>query len=119
MILLINGLYDICCSFGMLFFPNVPSLHSNMFINNKDPVVRRILAYWLMTYGMVRIAAGLYGGPVINIAAALTYFIEAFCFEYENTVGKTTIPSKVRFVSVFSLILGIHVLMYKVKPVLF
>jgi hypothetical protein len=64
---------------------------------------------------MVRIAAGLYGGPVINIAAALTYFIEAFCFEYENTVGKTTIPSKVRFVSVFSLILGIHVLMYKVN----
>lgn len=29
-IVLINGLYDIYCSLGMLGFPNVPSLHSNI-----------------------------------------------------------------------------------------
>jgi len=119
-ILLINGVYDIGCCLGILFFRDIPGfsqlsqLHNTMFSekeNSENPVIRRLLAYWLMTYGMVRIAAGVQPEFVIDIAAAMTYFIEAFCFEFENRVGKTLIPSKVTFVSVFSFILGVVVLL--------
>ena len=45
----------------------------------------------------------------LDILGALTYLIEAFCFEYEHRVGGTMVQSKVRFVSIFSLVLGILV----------
>ena len=119
-ILLINGIYDLSCCCGILFFSTIPGfsqlskLHHNMFLHNQDienPVVKRLLAYWLMTYGMIRTAAGLRHDVVMNVLSALTYFIEAFCFEYESRVGKTMIQSKVTFVSVFSFLLGLLILM--------
>lgn len=78
-----------------------------------NPVVKRLLSYWLITYGVARTAAGIpnnfeFG---MDVVAAITYFIEAFCFEYEHRVGKTLVPSKVTFVSVFSFILGVLVLL--------
>ncbi len=76
----------------------------------NHPVIRRLLAYWLFTYGMARTAAGLHRDNVLDIVGALTYFIEAFCFEYEIRVGETMIRSKVTFVSVFSFFLGAFVL---------
>ena len=119
-ILLINGIYDLCCCCGILFFPTIPGfsqlskLHVTMFSEEKDiqnPVIKRLLAYWIMTYGMVRTAAGARREFVIDIAAAITYFIEALCFEYESRVGKTMIQSKVTFVSAFSFVLGVMVLL--------
>ena len=75
----------------------------------NHPVIRRLLSYWLLTYGTVRTAAGLHRDNVLDILGALTYLIEAFCFEYELRIGGTMIQSKVTFVSVFSLALGILV----------
>ena len=91
-ILLLNGVYDMCCCLGILFLSNVPGfaqlsrLHNTMFVddeNVENPIIRRLLAYWLMTYGMVRTVAGARQELALDVAAALTYFIEAFCFEFE------------------------------------
>jgi hypothetical protein len=120
LILLLNGVYDILCSVGILWLSDMPvfsvlsKLHIEMFAkkeHNENPVIRRLLSYWLMTYGMVRIAAGLSRTPHLYIIAAMTYFVEAGCFEYENRVGRTMIPSKVAFVSGLSVVFGLLVLM--------
>ena len=117
-ILLLNGIYDILCSAGILWFSNIPGfselskLHTGMFSKESDrenPVIRRLLAYWLMTYGMVRLAASLSQTRPLYIVAAMTYFIEAGCFEYENRVGETLISTKVAFVSILSIVFGVLV----------
>jgi len=118
-ILLLNGIYDILCSVGIVWFSNIPvfselsELHTGMFSKESDrenPVIRRLLAYWLMTYGMVRLAASLSQTRPLYIVAAMTYFIEAGCFEYENRVGETLISYKATFVSILSIVFGVLVL---------
>jgi hypothetical protein len=118
-ILLLNGIYDILCASSILWFSDIPvfstlsKLHTGMFsndLNRQNPVIRRFFAYWLMTNGMVRIAAALSGTRPLYIIAAMTYFIEAGCVEYESRVGGTMIESKATFVSIFSIILGIMVM---------
>jgi hypothetical protein len=126
LILLLNGVYDILCAAGILWFSDVPGfsvlakLHTDMFAkeeHRQNPVIRRMMAYWLMTYGMVRIAAGLSRTPHLYIIAAMTYFVEAGCFEYENRVGRTMIPSKVAFVSGLSVVFGLFVLLGTINPI--
>jgi hypothetical protein len=112
-VLVANGLYDLTCACSILWLHKLPvfsflsNLHSAMF-KHEHPVVRRLLAYWLITYGTVRAAAGLHRD--LRVLAASTYFIEAFCFEHESWVGETMVRSKVTFVSVFSVLLGVLVL---------
>jgi hypothetical protein len=68
----------------------------------------RILAYWIMTYGIVRIIAGIQHDRSSYIIAATTYFSEAICLEYESYIGINNMhKEKVRFVSVVSMGLGI------------
>ena len=64
----------------------------------------------LLAVHMARTAAGLHLDNALHIVGAITYFIEAFCFEYELRVGETMNRSKVTFVSVCSLFLGALVL---------
>lgn len=118
-ILVVNGIYDIACTCSILwldrfpFFNVLSSLHPGLFEKDehKDhPVIRRLLAYWLLTYGAVRTTTGFHRDPALDALAGLTYFIEAFCFAYELWVGGTMIHSKVTFVSVSSLAIGIFVL---------
>jgi hypothetical protein len=40
------------------------------------------------------------------MVGALTYFIEAFCFQYESRIGGTVVRSKATIVSVVSLLMG-------------
>ena len=117
-ILVVNGFYDIVCACSILwlwrfpFFSYLSTLHASMFRDDKhvnNPVIRRLLSYWLLTYGLVRIVAGFQGNDVIDILGASTYFIECFCFEYECRVGKTMVHSKVTFVSFLSLTFGIFI----------
>ena len=111
--LITNGIYDITCAASILWLdPSfiLARLHPNMFSNPKhseDLVIKRLLSYWLITYGMVRTTAGLRRDNELDIAAAMTYFIEAFCFEYESRVGKTMNTSNVAFVYIVSTIMGI------------
>ena len=120
LVLITNGIYDLACAAGILWFENLPvfntlsKLHPTMFaddINSENPVIKRLLSYWLITYGMVRTIAGFHRNNALDIAAAMTYFIEAFCFEYENRVGGTMDPSKVAFVSIVSALMGVWFLM--------
>ncbi len=118
-VLILNGLYDLTCACSILWLGSLPGfkilsdLHANMFESAehaRHPVIRRLLAYWLLTYGVARTAAGIHRDEVLDLIGALTYLIEALCFEYESRVGGTLIASKVAFVSVTSLFLGAVVL---------
>lgn len=119
MLLILNGVYDIFCACCILWFKSVPwlsylsDLHPSMFEkveHGQHPVIRRLISYWLITYGTARIATGLHKSPVLGILGASTYFIEALCYLYELRVGETMIPYKVMFVSTLCIVLGILVL---------
>jgi len=97
-ILITNGVYDIACAASILWLNDLPlfstlaKLHPTMFNSlqhSEHPVIKRLLSYSL------------------DVATAMTYFIEAFCFEYESRVGQTMDSSKVAFVSIVSTIMGI------------
>ena len=86
-----------------------------MFEKDEDrnhPVVRRFVAYWVATYGITRLMAGL--NDELHVIAAVTYFVEAFCIGYELLVGKTMSFAKAAAVSTISLAIGAIVLL---KPV--
>jgi len=110
-IFIVNGIYDILCAISILWLNNyLSNIHLNIFKNkkiSKNLVIRRLLSYWIFTYGIVRLFAGFYYNFILNILASLTYFIEAFCFKYENYISNNMISYKVNFVSIFSIILGI------------
>jgi hypothetical protein len=122
-ILIANGVYDILCAICILLkgFGAVPApftilseLHPTMFAkdeNINNEVVNRLLAYWLFTYGFARLIAGIKIDVSSDIIAAITYFLEGGCFEYESRIGKTMLQDKVTFVSIFCVALGIFVLL--------
>ena len=123
-----NGVYDILCSISILHdWCPFSRLHPNMFISDehvKNPVIRRIMAFWILTYGTIRLITSLYSPfmqpgiydsiknyiPVDSICA-FTYLIEALYFVYEQFVGDTMHPYKVQFVCLTSMNLGILVLL--------
>ena len=131
LILLSNGLYDIICCVSILTkakylpFSHLAELHFGMFkvaeIENKSKtnksnnhknqlLVKRLIAYWVGTYGLVRTMSGFSNEIVLNYIGAATYFIEAFAFAHEYYVG-SMIKDKTLFVIISSFILGIVVLM--------
>ena len=58
-IIKINGIYDILCSFAILKWVNIPllnGLHLSMFKKEQDEVTERMLAYWIFTYGIIRLS---------------------------------------------------------------
>lgn len=119
-LLIINGIYDILCAFSILYFSNIPilnffsSLHLNMFQNYKykdELAINRILAYWILTYGIVRFIAGINNNnQTLQFIAALTYIIEALCFKHECIVNKTMNCYKINFVSILSLTIGLFII---------
>lgn len=114
-----NGVYDIMCAVGILFLPNVwifsnlAQLHPTMFTtpeNQNHPILRRSLAYWLLTYGSMRIAI-VRRDDVVDYLVAMTYFLEAAAFAFEDVVHLTTQRDKVAWVSWSSVLLGIWVIL--------
>jgi hypothetical protein len=122
-ILLSNGVYDILCALSILSHGKLPlvgclaQLHSTMYkeeIQKRDlfdSVFKRMLAFWIFTYGCIRLVAGLDASYFMDILAAVSYFIEAVAFEYESRVGDSMDQAKVTFVSIFSGALGVLMLM--------
>ena len=115
-----NGVYDLLCFLCMMMMmkfscrswmvPNFfGTLHINVFRDEKDrrhPLVRRMLAYWVLTYGMVRVLAGVGDDLMMDCAAALTYFIEVFAFGYEFLAERSVIGSKVAAIALMSLLIA-------------
>lgn len=138
-ILILNGVYDIICAISILWrdqtglpvwepFNTLSLLHPKMFKEecgfteisklsapeqkfDSSKILFRFLAYWVLTYGIARLVAGIKYDVSSDIIAAMTYFIEAFCFEYESRMASTMYQDKVTFVSVFSVVLGILVIL--------
>ena len=106
-ILILNGIYDLFCSFSILFLSNpFSTLHLNMFNSSFHiPIINRLLAYWILTYGSIRLISGIYPSNITYFISANTYLIEAFCYEYELFINNSMIKNKIRFVSISSLFL--------------
>ncbi len=111
-----NGVYDLLCFMCIIIMMKFHrswmvlnffgTLHINVFRDEDDrrhPLVRRMLAYWVLTYGMVRVLAGVADDSLMNCAAALTYLIEAFAFGYEFLAERSVIGYKVAAISLMSL----------------
>lgn len=107
-IIFINGIYDIICALSILYFNNnyFSNFHIDIFKDEykKNNVMNRILAYWILTYGIIRIFA-IFNNYYLNILIIISYLIEIFGFVNEEFFYKTTITYKVSFISFFSLII--------------
>jgi len=110
-LLIANGLYDVVCAFCTICAPET-SIHLTCFIKEEvrqDPMIRRLLAYWIATYGLVRLHAGI-AGECYGIAAA-TYFVECASYGLEMRYSEM-IPWKASFVSASCALIGAWMLIY-------
>ena len=117
----LNGVYDFLCFLGIMWFKRLPfvsSAHLRVFRSEEDtvnPLTRRLLAYWILTYGTTRMLAGAleHDSYALDCAAAVSYLIEVFGFEYELCVERTVIRSKVTFITLASLPIATALLVMK------
>jgi hypothetical protein len=86
-----NGVYDIICAIAIMFFPDTSMgrLHVDVFVAPMDAFTQRILAYWVLTYGVIRMAAVLHHQTVDRVIVT-TYLMEAAVFAMETLVFDTT-----------------------------
>jgi hypothetical protein len=105
--LLLNGVYDVACALCMLWLPAslLGRLHLSVFSRHtKD--AHRLLAYWVLTYGLDRIIAGLWRSPPTDAIAALSYLVEAAAYYNEASVHNSVHVGKASFVYLTSLVLS-------------
>jgi len=112
-LVLFNGIYDILCAFSILGWPLPFSsffakLHPTMFLEEMDVTAKRILAYWILTYGCIRLYAGIYFEPTTRYLAVLTYILEGLFFLYENQQTKMN-QEKVWFVTTVSFLFAFFI----------
>jgi hypothetical protein len=110
-VVFVNGVYDVLCFLGiMLALPVFGSLHTSVFKPDKlSPLAQRILAYWILTYGMIRVLV-VSGDECITAAAALTYLIETIAFECENFAHGSVVRYKVHAMSLASMSIAVLLL---------
>ena len=116
-ILVVNGVYDLACAISILYHPEtygpvytLSRLHLDMYLDTelqKAPVFRQMMAYWILTYGCVRIACGVSNAYGIG---SLTYFLEALCLLYEHLVTNSLKLYSVAFVCGSSVSLGWYIM---------
>lgn len=111
-----NGAYDILCALLALFYPRafLASLHTDMFISEKDSrhaVLRRVMAYWILSYGTIRLAWGVVDNTPRGLVA-LSYFLEATCLWMEDVVYLTTHQWKVAIAAWSCVVIGTLVWIY-------
>jgi len=111
----LNGVYDVLCSMAIILhqWPILSSwyclhaaeefihnyLHFSLFQDSRsmDSQLKRFLAYWIFTYGVIRIHTAMhsiffssihiYSSLLVysdEMLASMTYLIEALCFQSEN-----------------------------------
>ncbi len=101
----VNGLYDILCAACILNVVNIPvlrDLHISMVIE-KNPTADRFLAYWIFTYGVIRMSGN-------NMLISASYFIEAVFFTNE-LFRENVYKEKTVFVIVSCFLLGVFAAM--------
>lgn len=101
-LLIANGLYDIVCAVSILgSLPVFSAIHASLFQEPLVPVMARLLAYWILTYGVIRLYCGLVSGN--KVLAIVSYVIEALCLELEAlSSGNSVWPNRAHFVAFLS-----------------
>lgn len=89
-----NGYYDILCGLCLLGILNIPvlnTLHTNMFVETLTPQSQRLLGYYVLLQGKVRIdfAPRRKANTVI-----WSYLIEGFVILYEMFIHGTILCDK-------------------------
>ena len=97
-IFMMNGIYDIICAISIISgFPYIERIHLSMFKNpNLDPIFKRVFAYWIFTYGIMRLSNN-------NTIIAVSYIIESVFFLNE-VLHNTVFREKTLFVIALSII---------------
>ena len=106
-IIKLNGIYDILCALSILRFINIPvlnNLHLSMISTDKTPLMERFFAYWIFTYGIIRLHNN-------RDLIAYSYFIEGF-FIFNECVNHTMNLEKGIFTSVACILLSQLSLLY-------
>jgi hypothetical protein len=117
-VVFLNGVYDILCAISMLFLPKVwifsvfSRLHPSMFTTPIDPITQRILSYWVMTYGAIRISA-IMRNDVVDSLVSMTYLFEATVFAFEYIVHGTTHLYKTIWVIISCILLTLIPMLYQ------
>ena len=106
----INGIYDILCAISILRIIHIPilgTLHLSVIKKtyNQNSMFSRVLAYWLLTYGIMRISGN-------NHIIAYSYFIEAMFFGNEYIQHNSVYPLSAGFIVISSMLLGIKAYFY-------
>ena len=104
-IILLNGIYDILCAFSILrviYVPFLDKIHISMF-NEYDSNLQRILAYWIFTYGMIRL---IHYNDFSNGLVSASYCVEAACIFNEGIIYDKIIRPKCIFVTGSCIILS-------------
>jgi hypothetical protein len=131
-----NGVFDVLCAAAILALPKkplgelLPKLHLSVFACTEEDVEdaamaeceyvpasvclrRRIVAYWILTYGIVRTLAAICmvlneneKGQLLLLVAA-TYFVEGISFALEDLLFMSTIRKKSSWIYASSFALGI------------
>ena len=100
-----NGVYDILCALSILRVVKIPYLHldrihlSMIKNNNSNPLFERFLAYWIFTYGIMRLS-------VNSSIITWSYYLEALFFANELFYYHSVYIDKSLFVIFSSLLLG-------------
>jgi len=101
-IVILNGIYDIACSLsilGIIDSPFLSTIHLNLFILETNQLFKRCLAYWIFTYGIIRMTNS-------SKLIPYSYYIEALFFANEILNGTVYILPTL-FVVVTSIFIGI------------
>lgn len=101
-IVILNGIYDILCSLSILGIIDsslLSTIHLKLFNIPTDDLSKRYLAYWIFTYGMIRVTNSYSLVPY-------SYYIEAIFFANEILNGTVHLLSTL-FVVVTSIFIGI------------
>jgi hypothetical protein len=109
--LLLNGVYDVVCALSILWLPTsrLGRLHIHVFKKTETRSSNRIFAYWVLTYGLDRIVAGMYSSPATDVIAVLSYLMESAAYFNEASTFKSVDTYKAMFVYLISMALAMMV----------
>jgi hypothetical protein len=101
-----NGVYDILCALSILRLINIPYLHldrlhlSMIKNSSENPLFERFMAYWIFTYGIMRLSVK------NSFIVSGSYYLEALFFANELFKHQSVYVDKALFVIFSSLFMG-------------
>jgi|TARA_Y100000389_G_scaffold203876_1_gene253886 hypothetical protein len=93
-LIVINGIYDVICGLSILKILPLTlfaELHSSLYYSRVNKEAKRFMAYWIITYGFIRILSV----PLTPIS----FYIQALCFMNELWKGNMRYTETIYFVT--------------------